>query len=130
MGKRFQQLKHHTKRLFLIWKLAVVVILSATLIPLFLASKENTTFYLTTVSASLIGYLLMILIVAGLKQGAPKRYLEKTSTRLLVAFVLLGVAYLAFRYKNDEAGRALLIGSAVAYAFFLQKLSFLRVIFL
>lgn len=127
---RFQQLKANTKRLFLLWRIVVIVVLSAAFIPLFLKSIGNTAFYTTLVSASFIGYLIILAIMFGMHQGKPKKYMEATSTRLLIAFVLLTVAFLATRFESLDAARALLVGSALAYAFFLQKLSFLRVIFL
>ncbi len=123
------KLKHHTKRLFLLWRLVTVIIISSALIPLFLANKGAQTFYLGTVSASLIGFLLLSIVQLGLKKGVVRRYFERTSLKLLFGFVLLTAAFLAFqRFQDERVGRALLIASAIAYALFLQKISFFKVI--
>lgn len=114
------------KRGLLLIRIVALAMLATLLIPLFIAKAESGAFYLTTVSASLIGYLLLMLLALGMKKGKLRRYLERTGNYLFLAFTLLTVAYIIFRAGWPPGGYALVALSAIGYGLFIQQLGFAR----
>ncbi len=109
-----------------VWQLIVITILSAGLIPLFLAQQARPLFFTLTVMTSILAYLILTTIQLRLRRGLIKRFLESISTRLLLALIALALAGVTGGVRVVQ--NVLLVTAAVLYAALLQKVSFLRVI--
>lgn len=128
MRETKQRLKKGAKRLLFVWRAIVAIILSSILIPLFVSQGASRSFYTWAILPSLLGYLIITYIHLRLKKGAVKEYLERSATRLLLAMSSLALAFIMGALGIHLWTATLLVMSAVLYALFLQRLSFLRVI--
>ncbi len=111
-----------------IWQAIVVTVIAIVLIPVFLANAENGNFYSWVITASLLTYVVVLLIMGKLKRGIVREYLEKTSFRLFLGMVVLTAAFLLHGLGQATLTQAALAAAAVLYAFFLQRITFLRLI--
>lgn len=123
MNRRFRQF-------VMAWRLLIVIIISFILVPFFLKQRSNDAFYLTTICSSLVGYFLILLISFGMKRGKIRRYIEHTSHTLLAGLILLTATFLMYAYGSPLWASLLITVAAILYASFLQRISFVKVIFL
>jgi len=119
--------KERIKAVMVVWQLIVITILSAGLIPLFLAQRARPLFFTLTVMTSILAYLILTTIQLRLRRGILKRFLESVSTRLLLALIALALAGVTGGLLRGVVQSVLLVTAAVLYAALLQKVSFVRV---
>jgi|GEM_PF-6660699 len=112
-----------------VWEIIVVIILSAILIPLFVKNSEDGHFYTIIIVGSMLVYALLFMIKGRIKkQGFIRDYLESTSLRLLLAMSALTAAFLLLILDQAFWSLALVVLAAIAYAFFVQRVGFLRMV--
>lgn len=121
------RIKKSLNGIWMAWKIIVIVILSAILIPLAITYEMNQEIMLWIVAGSLLGYILLAWTARKVR-GKIGKYLLGTGNRLLLAGLMLGISVTLFRFEINSWGRTSIIASAVLFAFFLQRISFLRVI--
>jgi len=129
---RLQRVKHHAFRVgkvaLKIWCAVVITLLSLILIPLFLKGVQTGTFYNYVIIPSIIVYFILTYIQLKLKPGLIKGYLEGTANRLFWGIVTLAATYILSGLYLHTLAAAMAVAAAVCYAFFLQRISFLRLI--
>jgi len=128
MGKTLHKMKKGAKRVLFVWRALVIVLLSAALIPLFLALGDDAAFYSWIIIPSVAVYLVLTIIHLRFKGGFVKEYLESTATRLFLGLTAVALAFIFLSLGNGPWAAALLVAGAVLYAMFLSRISFLRVI--
>ncbi len=132
MSERKKRIIGHVKKGFktayAVWQAIAITLIALALIPLFLLNLANGAFYTWMIIVSIAVYVVVILIMGYLKEGIVRRYLETTSFRLFLGMVVLAAAFLLDRLGLVAAAQAALVAAAVLYAFFLQRISFLRLI--
>lgn len=109
------------------WKLLVIIILCIILIPLAITQEHNTMLQLWIIAASLLVYIVLTTVSKKIR-GKIGKYLLNTAHRLLLGAIALSATVVLFRYELESWGRISIIASAILYAFFVQRISFLRVI--
>lgn len=128
MGKTARKVKRGVRRLLWIWRAITVILLSALLIPLFLANKENGTFYTWWVPISILIYLILTYVHLRLGKGFVKEHLEAMATRLLLGLVALAAAFILTMVTQQVAASVFLVMAGLLYAMAIQRVAFLRLI--
>jgi predicted permease len=134
MGEQVEKMKKKVKKgvkqALAIWKIIITIILIALLIPLFLKNGWNSRFYFWIIAPSIILYIIIAYLQMKVLKGKMRKYVELTGTWLFGGILTLSATFIVMMLGYTIWAHALLIGAAIIYALFLQRLGLLRWLFL